>query len=322
MLHFYMTKTGRQTSFDGEGSMFDFWVSGIPRMAQDSEALLYALFSTVCSHRAFVAKRAGSDLEGYTCSTSTASLHDLQRTYLHLALQHHTKDIASLSAANADSIMAVVNLLRLLAFGLLSERELVPYTPPSEWLQMVASQGKVSLAALSLSKQVENSQTATLFNHVPGSGHTSPLSSVASRLLSSTSSLDDEGQGDSPALWDLTTREAYETTVIYIEHISRSMVERQPIGIVGRRLVLFPLLLKPSFVRMVVQSRRRALAVLVYYFTLLESLRSFWFVGNCGQREVDAIISHMPSCEIVEGIHSYASSICDDYVNSVGSRPQ
>lgn len=323
MLHFYMTRTGSQTSFDTEGSMFDFWSLEIPRMAQASEALLYALFSAVCFHRAFLAKKADPDLKSHSYSTSTiTSLHHEHRAYLHLTLQHHAEELTCLSAANADSIMATANLLRLLAFGLLSERELVSYTPPSEWLQMVASQGKVSKAALDLLRENKNSQTAFLFKSVPSSSHEMQPSSIASLLLSSTCGLDDEEQGDSPALWDVATREAYETTITYIEQISRSMIAGDPIGVVGRRLVLFPLLVRSSFVGLMVQSRRRALAILVYYFRLLHCLRSFWFVGDCGQREADAIVFHLQSCDLVEEIQGYTSRICEDYVNSVGLRKQ
>lgn len=321
MLHFYMTQTGPQTTFDAQGPVFDFWASEIPRMAQTSEALLYAMFSTVCFHRAFLAKRAVLHDKSQLVPTPSSSLHHDHRSYLHLTLQHHAEELKCLSAANADSIMATVNLLRLLAFGLLPERELVPYTPPFEWLQMVASQGKVSRAALELLDNAESSQTAALFKSVPSSSQIMPLSPVATRLLSSTSDLDYDEQGDSPEFWDSATREAYERTIAYIEQISRSMIAGDPIGVVGRRLVLFPLLVKSSFVQLVVLSRRRALAILVYYFTLLHCLRSFWFVGDCGQRETDAIVSHLQWCGIVDETQGYASRICEDYVDSVDLKP-
>jgi hypothetical protein len=73
------------------------------------------------------------------------------------------------------------------------------------------------------------------------------------------------------------------------------VVENNPLGPIGRRLILFPILVDQRFIDLVGEGNPRALVILAHFFALVAILKSFWFVGNTGTREVRAIAAHLPA---------------------------
>lgn len=74
----------------------------------------------------------------------------------------------------------------------------------------------------------------------------------------------------------------------------QAVQENEPLAPIGRRLMLFPILIDKCFIELVGKARPRPLIVMAHYFALLVLLKSFWFIGNIGPREVRAIAWYVP----------------------------
>lgn len=316
MLHFYITRTGPDTSFEQDGPLRTFWVSIIPQIAVKSEALLYALFSFVHLHRAEIVRRVPLPFT-VTRALQVTRQQDQHRVYLQLALKYHAEQIAEPSHTNADSITAQAMLLRTISFAHLADRELSPYTPPIQWLQMIASQTKLFQVTASLTEHSPNAPTATLMRFIPRATTTNLTSPIARWLLSADSGLDHEGQVDTPRLPENATQGAYLWAVDYLELVAEMLAEGRPIGGIGRRLTLFPHLVPLPFIQCIAEYRPRALAILLFYFGLLQALRSFWFVGSCAEREANALMKHMQWEIKMEQLLAYTSLLRENYSKSV-----
>ena len=54
------------------------------------------------------------------------------------------------------------------------------------------------------------------------------------------------------------------------------------------------MMIHKRFVDLVEEQRPRALVILANYFALMAMLRSFWWIGDSGPRELQAIIEVVP----------------------------
>ncbi|KND87183.1 Sterol regulatory element-binding protein ECM22 [Tolypocladium ophioglossoides CBS 100239] len=295
LLHFYITETGPSIAFD-KNTSYDLYVKAIPRMAFKSDALLYSVYAFATLHQT---KTTGGEDPSIPSHTSIAAARDRHRLYIQLAFQHHHRELAQLSRDNVDMLIMTASLMRLIAFVVLSERSLVPYTPPLEWLRMTESHARLFHAAWDLVGDNSSTQTARLIQSTPvvwdddereGANNRQGLQHI---LLARG---DGDGHNeDDPNAWDAAVRRAYESALSYIGGVWQSIQRNDPLGPIGRRLMVFPLLVDKRFIELVGEARPRALVVMAHYFALVVILKSFWFIGNTGRREVRAIAAHLPA---------------------------
>ncbi|KAE9366752.1 hypothetical protein N431DRAFT_429553 [Stipitochalara longipes BDJ] len=293
LMHFYVTETGPSIAFDKNISS-DLFVKAIPRFALKSNSLLYSVYAIATLHQ--VKTTGGSD-PSIPSPTAVATARDHHQLYLQLAFHHHHQELTQLSRANVDMVMMTANVLRLIAFVVLSERPLVPYLPPLEWLRITRSHGQVFRAAWDLVGDDSSTQTARLIRAHPVVWDPDEREGADKREGLQHLLLACRGVGgcpeDEPGQWDDGMRRAYESTLSYIGGIWHSVQKNDPLGPIGRRLMLFPILIDQRFIELVGEARPRALVIMAHYFALFVVLKSYWIVGNTGPREVRAIAAQV-----------------------------
>ena len=83
--------------------------------------------------------------------------------------------------------------------------------------------------------------------------------------------------------------EAYASTLSYIGSAKSAIKGGEKPQTVCRVLMLFPYLIKRSFIDLIEEQRPRALVILAHYFGLLAHFKHIWFIGDTGSREIRAI---------------------------------
>lgn len=294
LLHFYITETGPSIAFDKKTSL-DLFAKAIPRMALKSDGLLYSVYAFAALHQT---KTTGGEDPYVPSPASIALARENHRFYLELAFHHHHQEVTQISRANVDILVMTAHLMRLIAFVVLSERTLEPYAPPLEWLRITRSHAWLLRASWDLVDGDSTTQTARLIRSTPvvwdydereGANNRKGLEHILLVRHDESGYSDDD-----PSAWSKSDRHAYETALSYIGGIWQAIKRKDQLGSIGRRLVLFPLFVKQRFIELVGQNRPRALVILARYFALITTLKSFWFIGHTGRREVRAIAANLP----------------------------
>lgn len=294
LLHFYITETGPSIAFD-KMSSYDMFVKAIPRLALKSDALLYSLYSFTYLHQS---KTTGGDEPSTPSKLDAAAAREGYQLYLELAFRHHRDELKLLSRETADKLWMTANFMRLNAFVVLSERSLEPYTPPLDWLRITESHTPLYLAVFSAAGDDRTSQVAKLTNSTPvakdSEKRKGTMQDVAmQRVLYAPCEVEGSDESD-PDLWEDGLRQAYESALGYIGGTIELIRKNSPLGLVGRQMLLFPLIVDTRFIELVGESRPRALVALAHYFALFVILESFWYIDQTGRREVEAIAAHLP----------------------------
>ena len=274
----YVSTTGPTFAMDDVSE--PLWVKAVCSMAFRSDALLYCTYLLAAVHRS---KDPG-------CPNSREMLTHC-RTYLNMALRELHRDIAKLSADNVNQVCLTSSLLRIHGFMRLQERELEPYVPPVQWLRMTGTSNVVFRRAANLTEDQGPTSIGwrmiEMVMHLVNEEKTRPYLEGLGHLLRR------EKPHELAEAWDDDVEDAYKSAVNAIGGIWQSMNNGQPIGGVGRRLVVFPVLMDKRFVDLVEEERPRALVILAHYFALLSMLQSFWWIGDTGPREVRAIVEEV-----------------------------
>lgn len=296
LLHIYIKRAGPSIPFDQESS-HELWVEAIPRMALKSKALLYSMFAIATLYQMKHKDEDDSDSPGLFDGCSMEDEHEI---YARLAFRCHRMELSQVSPENIDIIFTTANTMRLMAFVNLSERSLEPYCPPIEWLRMVKSHCQLYSMAWRLVKNDPSTQTARLARTTPivWQPHLPIRSNEISRLnhilyaghKGTTIDADD----DSPDEWDTKTWEAYSLTLKYICDALQSIQRQESFGSIARNLMLFPVVIPDQFISLVDSCKPRALVILAHYFALLALLQRFWYIGDTGAREVEALARFLP----------------------------
>lgn len=293
LLHFYITETGPSIAFDKETS-HDMFVKAIPRMALKSDGLLYSLYSITYLHQS---KTTGGDEPTSPSKEIIAKAREGHQLYLELAFRHHREELKHMSRQNADTLWMTANFMRVNAFVVLSERSLEPYTPPLEWLRITESHTPLYLALFSAAGDDKTTQIAKLTNSTPVAHDSEKRKgtiqdAAMQRVLHASSDMQGYDEDD-PAQWEDGMRQAYESALGYIGGTLELIRQNSPIGLVGRQMMLFPLIVDTRFIELVGEGRPRALVALAHYFALFVILRSYWYIDETGRREVEAIHAHL-----------------------------
>ncbi|KAJ4022527.1 hypothetical protein NW766_001564 [Fusarium irregulare] len=201
-----------------------------------------------------------------------------------MSIREHHRDVAEINLRNVEYIVLTSSLLRVYGFARLQGRSLDPYTPPVDFLR------------------ITNTSTA-LFRKALDFTQDNP-ESVASKMIDSAADLladleFKELPSDLAPLLDYETgdkktEEAYARAISYIGSIRKALDEQNVVKSIGRRTVVFPMVMHKEFADLVEELRPRALVILAYYFGYLSMLSEFWWVGDSGFREIRAIERIMP----------------------------
>jgi len=265
-----MAETGPSLALDPATA--HFWNSTICRLALESDSTLYAIYMVSALHM----QKRGS-------LTDTKAL-DICQMYLTMSIREHHRDVADISLRNVEYICLTSGLLRVHGFARLQGRSLEPYMPPVDFLR------------------ITNTSTA-LFRRAEDLRQYNP-ESVASEMIESAADLladlrNSELPSDlSPLVnyetGDKKTEEAYARAIAYIGCIRKALDDKDVVKSIGRRTIVFPMVMHKEFADLVEELRPRALVILAYYFGYLSMLSEFWWVGDSGVREIRAIERVMP----------------------------
>ncbi len=279
LLHHYTTKMSRTFNLTGpgpdEGDLTDPWISDLPILAFDNDALLNIMCAIAALHTV-------------NCNPRDLEAINVYRNYLDFALQEHSNDVAHLTKTNADAACLTSSLIRVAGFAVLQERPLVPYTPPVQWLQMTRGAGNVFNAAWGFIEDDDSSIALRMVKKTPILKDSEALFQESSRqgllyLLHGTRT------EHTLEAWSTGIEEAYSSTLSYIGSVQSFIDGGEKPQTVCRILMLFPYLIKNGFIDLIEQQRPRALVILAHYFGLLAHFKHIWFIGNTGPREIRAI---------------------------------
>jgi hypothetical protein len=282
LLHQYTTKTSLTLSGSTEPVSLEVFTTILPRLALKHDALLYAIYSISSLHLA-------------KCEPGDPEAIDAYQRYLDLALREHRNEINNLSKDTADSAVLTSALLRACAFVMLHDRQLNPYTPPAQWLQMTSSAVNIFSAVWRWIADDESSIATRLIQKTPYLvPHSRPNSEVVfgeANRQGLLHLLRRSGTASATEPWPADVQEAYETTISYIGSVQTAIAEGEAPSEIRRRLVLFPVLIQKRFIELVIERQPRALVVLAHFFALLVKFRDVWWIGDTGEREVRGIQS-------------------------------
>lgn len=273
--HHYMISASKEMLNSGDKVAELAWVTAVPRQALGNEALMYAMFALSALHMS----ETKSDDEDLVL---------IHRKYLALALSEHKKDVVNLNESNFDAALLTSSLLRVIAFSMLRERSLSPYTPPLQWLEMTRGAINLFEASWEFVTNDENSMGFKLTKRMPIIFDEETKFAASNRegleyLLhrDESDSIEEE--------WSPEVVEAYETTISYIGCVLIAMKKEEPPNEICRRLIIFPYLVRAKYIALVKEAKARALVILAHYFALLDQYRDVWWLGQCGSREVHAL---------------------------------
>lgn len=255
-----------------------------PSNAMKHPAWLYGLFTFAAIH---IFRTATSPAE-------QDEFRDVFHRYLDLALQEHRRDVAELCQENANAVCMTSNILRNCTQAIAQERDLIPYTPPSQWMYMMNGSGDVFKTAWSWVCDDETSLARRVGTDGPDLTNLKDIFAPEKREvfkhLLYRSPLD---EGIEP--WDLDTQNAYELTLSYIGSLQVAMDHGEPLVHSFRRVMAFCMFIPKRFIDLVDEGRPRALVVMAYYFSYLARLRTIWWIGDTGRREILGIQSVLKS---------------------------
>ncbi|EGR49256.1 uncharacterized protein TRIREDRAFT_60215 [Trichoderma reesei QM6a] len=282
LMHLYLTETGPSLPIDDK--TFSVFAKKIPKMALDSEALLYAIYALAAIHSLIC--HIDDSFDGL----------DVHRRYLAMAVHEHQREVSELNESNFEVVCLTSHMLRISTFATLRFRSREPYTPPLEWILITGT-------------------TQALFNKAWGIIMAHPESIVSGMMKSSPAIYDAQAkfgeahrrglefllERDAEDLvaepWDVEIRDAYETTLSYIGGVLHLLHPRDGVYDVDdarRRMVIFPMAVKKKFLELTSEVRPRAMVILAYYFSILV-IEKLWWVGDVGKMEVKGIAANLPA---------------------------
>jgi hypothetical protein len=280
LLSQWMMKTALSFPGTHEKSYREAMTHGAPELALQHRALLYSMFSFSALHIAKTSPFPNQRLE----------FMDVHRRYLGLALQEHRVDIENLGKAKADTVCMTSSLIRNCTQAVLQDRPLHPYTPPTQWLQMMNGSGDVFKTAWDWIGDDDSSIARRVAQHGPDLSDLSTLFGESNLQvfihLLRRSPVDEEQEP-----WNPEIQKSYELTLSYIGGVQMALNKGETPGNLCRRLVAFPMFIPKRFIGLVEELRPRALVVLAHYFAFLARLRDTWWIGDSGRREICAVRS-------------------------------
>ncbi|KAI9774139.1 MAG: hypothetical protein M1840_005232 [Geoglossum simile] len=267
----------------GESILRETFASIIPSLAFEHDTLLYSIYAVSALH---LAKDEPRNLEAL----------DAYQKYLGLTLREHRSEVARLSKANADAACLTSTFLRICAFAMLQERPLSPYTPPSQWLQMTS--GSVNVFRESWAWIVDDEASVARRLIMKRTPMLVPFNETLFQESNRQGLLHLLRRGgranDTSEPWDTDIEEAYKSTLSYLGGIQIAIAAHEAPTDIGRRIIIFPMMVKKRFIQLIEERQPRALVVLAHFFALLARFSDFWWLGDTGKREIRGIQTVLP----------------------------
>ncbi|KAL7905878.1 hypothetical protein GGI35DRAFT_124446 [Trichoderma velutinum] len=287
LLHLWTTEVCHTLPGCYDPQNLKIWTCDVPKIALDYEPLLTAIFSISLLYMVFSNSQVG---------IPEAELFAYKARYFEMTLRHHRKAVGSMDhrTANAAGFTSVILLYD--AFASLRERWMqpihpsMPYKPPMAWLQMC--RGVRNVISLGLDMIGEDSDSSLSIMAKRASPFVDPdtIYSDANRvrfayLLSANAdtSLDD------------VDHEACATAVAYIGSVAAAKDAGEEHPKISRRLAIFPIVLHDRFLALLDMLNPRVMIILAHYFALLYTFDGLWWVGDCPEKEIEAIKANLSS---------------------------
>jgi hypothetical protein len=248
-------------------------------LALDSDATLYAVYMVAALHT-----------EQRSNFTDPKAL-DICQTYLNMAIREHHKDVAEINSRNVEYICLTSSMLRVYGFARLQRRSLEPYTPPVDLLRITGTSTALFRKAWDLIQDNPESVAHKMIESASDllkENDSKELSDDLKPLLNR------EKPHELEEPWDADTEDAYLRALSLIGRIRKAMDRENIAKSIGRRTVVFPMMMRKKFADLVEELRPRALVILAHYFALLSMLSEFWWIGDSGVREIRAIEKVLP----------------------------
>jgi hypothetical protein len=99
---------------------------------------------------------------------------------------------------------------------------------------------------------------------------------------------------DASEPWDADIEEAYKSTISYLGGIQIAITAHGAPPDICRRLIVFPIMVKKRFIKLVEDQQPRALVVLAHFFALIARFRDCWWLRDTGKREIHGIQTVLP----------------------------
>ena len=278
LLQHYISKTSHTIPLSHkEGAVRHAWSVDVPLLALEHDNVLYGMLSFSALHLLHF-------------DPGNPELIIARHTYAGLARREHSKAVATLNPKTADAVCFASSIIFIDSFAALQGRDINPYTPPREWLQMSRGAGSVFAVATRAVSNFENAKILALANAQAYYNDMGVLFAENNRA-SLLPLLRQDLLGEE---WDDKTQQAYERTLSYIGWVQNLIQDGEhPQGILGR-MIAFAVLAPEKYIECVYEGRPRALAILVHFFALAFQAQHVWWVGTTVRREIQAIQRVLP----------------------------
>ncbi|PNP51301.1 hypothetical protein THARTR1_08058 [Trichoderma harzianum] len=287
LLHLWTTEVCHTLPGCYEAQNLRIWSRDVPKIALDYEPLLTAIFSISLLYMVFSNSQAG---------IPEAELFAYRARYLEATLRHHRKALGSMDHRTANAAGFTSIILIFDAFASLRERWMqpihpgMPYKPPTAWLQMC--RGVRNVVALGLEMIGEDSDSS-LSIIAKGASLFVDMDTIYSDANRAKFAYLLPANADTPL--DGADYEAYTTAVAYIGSVAAAKEAGEEHPKICRRLAIFPTILHDRFLILLDVPNPRAMVILAHYFALLYTLDGLWWVGNCPEKEIEAIEANLGS---------------------------
>ena len=259
------------------------WTVDLPRLALDYEPL-HNMLVVISLHWMICA-----DLhpEGDLFVDSLAAY---RAKYLEAVLQEHRKALAHMDHRNADTASFTSILLCVDAFASLRDRDqdIIPYRPPTEWLQMCKGVRSVVGDALEMAKNMSHSRLREMADTTVPFWEPSLIYNEANRskfsYLLVRRDVDKESNEEN---------DTYGMAVSYIGALLTAQEAGEQKAQIARRTIIFPMLVPQMFIESVAMRRPRALIIIAHFFALATASSHVWWIGGSPAREVRYIYDYL-----------------------------
>ncbi|RKF66800.1 Sterol regulatory element-binding protein ECM22 [Golovinomyces cichoracearum] len=256
---------------------YQAWQFEVPRMALEQDGLLHEIFSM-------------SALQILRTAPEDFDLRDAQRAYQSAARTTIDIELGRITRDNADAMWFASLLLQIDLFASLQGRNMEPYAPPLQWLEISRDRRcMLTCPPTKMSKPFSANVIEIIQSHLNLTDHNELVSAHNRESLAELLTLDRHEE-----MWDIDTQEAYMRTLSYIGSIRRASIEGEHNLVLALRIVSFPLIVPVKFIKFVEKQHPRALAMLASFFSIAIRHSEVWWMGTTPLREFQAIRHILP----------------------------
>ncbi|KAL7935663.1 hypothetical protein V8C35DRAFT_297882 [Trichoderma chlorosporum] len=263
------------------------WSTDVPKIALGYEPLLTAIFSISLLYIVF----SNSQVD-----IADDTLFAYRARYLEATLRQHRKALGSMDRRTANAAGFTSILLIFDAFASLRERWIqpmqpnMPYKPPTEWLQMCRGVRNVVELGLDIIGEDPNSSLSKMAKGAADFIKPEIIYSEANRArFAHLLPIDAEKPQNND------DNEAFAAAVAYIGSVATANETGEVHVKIIRRLTIFPIILHHRFLALLDMLNPRAMVILAHYFALVYPLDGLWWIGNCPEKEIEAIRANLSS---------------------------